>query len=227
MEYRKVSIASSGSGYGTGGASDEIYYNAQLLNSEELGVPTFGSDGVENAVGVGTTTGKHATAKVTVDKNNGGITAITIMNPGSAFGIGNTMYVAGIGTAAANIGGGHSAAKITVTKVDSNIGDIVRIAGVSSETYSQYNDLYRISDVHVGAARSFTVIGNSAVTGVTTAGIGSVLTANAVVTLTGKPIGISTYTYDVATGIATVGTSTYHGLGVNSKVTVAISTVWC
>ena len=223
---QKVSIASSGSGYGTGGASDEIYFNAQLLNSEELGVPTFGADGVENAVGVGTTTGKHATAKVTVDKHNGGITAITIMNAGSAFGIGNTMYVAGITTgSAANIGGGHSAAKITVTKIDSNIGDIVRITGVSSETYSQYNDLYRISDVHVGAARSFTVIGNSAVTGVTTAGIGSVLTANAVVSLTGKPIGISTYTYDVATGIATVGTSTYHGLGVNSKVTVAISTV--
>ena len=222
---QKVSIASSGSGYGTGGASDEIYFNAQLLNSEELGVPTFGADGVENAVGVGTTTGKHATAKVTVDKHNGGITAITIMNAGSAFGIGNTMYVAGITTAAANIGGGHSAAKITVTKIDSNIGDIVRITGVSSETYSQYNDLYRISDVHVGAARSFTVIGNSAVTGVTTAGIGSVLTANAVVSITGKPIGISTYTYDVATGIATVGTSTYHGLGVNSKVTVAISTV--
>ena len=152
---QKVSIASSGSGYGTGGASDEIYYNAQLLNSEELGVPTFGSDGVENAVGVGTTTGKHATAKVTVDKHNGGITAITVMNPGSAFGIGNTMYVAGIGTAAANIGGGHSAAKITVTKIDSNIGDVIRITGVSSETYSQYNDLYRISDIHVGAARSF------------------------------------------------------------------------
>ena len=44
------------------------------------------------------------------------------MNPGSAFGIGNTMYVAGIGThtSSGNIGGGHSAAKITVTKIDSN-----------------------------------------------------------------------------------------------------------
>ena len=72
---------------------------------------------------------------------------------------------------------------------------------------------------------SFSVIGNAPVTGVSTAGIGTVLTANAVVNLTGKPIGISTYTYDVATGIATVGTSTYHGLGVNSKVRVAISTV--
>ena len=46
-----------------------------------------------------------------------------------------------------------------------------------------------------------------------------------VLTLTGKAVGISTYTYDTVSGIATVGTSTYHGLSVNNKVTVAISTV--
>ena len=79
------------------------------------------------------TTGKHATAKVTVDKNKCGITAITIMNPGSAFGIGNTMYVAGIGTHKSSVGSGHSAAKIIVTKIESNIGDTIRISGVSSE----------------------------------------------------------------------------------------------
>ena len=222
---QKVSIASSGFGYGTGGATDEIYYNAQLVNSADLGVPTFNSDGNENAVGVGSTTGKFATAKVTVDKHNGGITAITIMNAGSAFGIGNTMYVAGIGTHKSNVGSGFSAAKITVTKIESNIGDTIRISGVSSESYKQYNDLYRIQSVAVGAAKSFSVIGNTPVTGVTTAGIGTVLAQNAGFVLTGKSIGISTFTYDVATGIATVGTSTYHGLGVNSKVRVAISTV--
>jgi len=222
---QKVSIASSGFGYGTGGATDEIYYNAQLLNSAELSIPTFNSDGNENAVGVGSTTGKFATAKVTVDKHNGGITAITIMNAGSAFGIGNTMYVAGIGTHSSSVGSGHSAAKITVTKIESNIGDTIRISGVSSESYKQYNDLYRIQSVAVGAAKSFSVIGNTPVTGVTTAGIGTVLAQNAGFVLTGKSIGISTFTYDVATGVATVGTSTYHGLGVNSRVRVAISTV--
>ena len=40
------------------------------------------------------------------------------MNPGSAFGIGNTMYVTGIGTHSSNVGTGHSAAKITVEKVN-------------------------------------------------------------------------------------------------------------
>ena len=69
---------------------------------------------MQNAVGVGSTTGVNATAKVTVDKHNGGITAITIMNPGSAFGIGNTMYVTGITTHTSIGGTGPSAAKITV-----------------------------------------------------------------------------------------------------------------
>ena len=97
------------------------------------------------------------------------------MNPGSAFGIGNTMYVTGIGTHSSSVGTGHSAAKITVEKVNNNIGDVIRISGVTSETYSQYNELYRISHVAVGAARSFSVIGNAPVTGVSTAGILSLI----------------------------------------------------
>ena len=217
----QVSIASSGGGYGTGGGSEEVYYNVQLLNSAELGHPAPPT----GAVGLGTTTGAYATAKVTVDKNSGGITDLIIMNGGSAYGIGNTLYVAGIATHSSSVGTGFSAAILSVQKIYNNIGDVVRIAGVTSETYKQYNDLYRISDVHVGAARSFAVVGNSVITGVTTAGIGSVVTANATVYSTGIPIGINTLTYDSTLGIATIGVSTAHGLSVNSKVTVAISTV--
>ena len=226
-----VSIASSGSGYGTGGVSDETYFNAKLVNSEQLAFPTVNTDGNANAVGIGSTTGVDATVKVTVDKVHGGITAISIMNPGSAFGVGNTMYVTGITThsssiQAGGVGSGHSAAKITVTKIENNIGDVIKISGITSETYDQYNEsLYRIENVVVGAARSFSVIGNTPITGVTTAGIGTVVAENAFFTVTGKPIGISTYTYSVLTGVATVGTSTFHGLSVNNKVTVAISSV--
>ena len=220
-----VSIASSGGGYGTGGSSDEVYYNAKLVSSADLAFPTFNSDGNANAVGVGSTTGVNATAKVTVDKNSGGITAISIMNPGSAFGIGNTMYVTGITTHTSSVATGHSAAKITVKNVNDHTGDIIRISGVTSETYKQYNDLYRIEKIQVGAAKSVYVLGNSAITGVTTGGIGAVVTENAVLTKTGKAVGIQTYNYNPVTGIATVGTSTYHGLSANKNVTVAISTV--
>ncbi len=218
----KVSIANSGAGYGTGGAADEIYYNAQLLSSEDLDLPPAAGW----TVGIGTTCGKHATAKVTVDKHNGGITNITIMNAGSENGIGNTVYVAGIGTTTSVA---HVPAKLNVTKVRDNVGDVIRIVGVSSagsnDTYSQYNNLYRISEIAVGAARSFAVISNSPITGVQTSGIGTVSLENAFIYNTGKSLGITTFTYDSTLGIATVGVGTFHGLKVNSKIRVAISTV--
>ena len=147
------------------------------------------------------------------------------MNAGSAFGVGNTMYVAGITTHKSNVGTGLSPAKVIITRINNNVGDVIRISGIRSDSYSQYNDIYRIQSIAVGAAKSFSVIGNKPITGVTTAGIGTVVAENALFTLTGKPIGISTFTLDVASGIATVGTSTFHGLGVNSKVTIENSFV--
>ena len=220
----QVSIASSGGGYGTGGSADEVYYNAQLLNSEQM---PFGAFNAANGsvAGVGTTTGHHATVKVTVDKNSGGITELVIMNGGSAYGIGNTLYVAGITTHTSSVGTGYSAARLSVTRIYNHIGNTIRISGVTSETYGQYNDLYRIQDVHVGAGRSFTVVGNKSITGVTTAGIGSVVTGSANLYSTGMAIGIGTFNYNTTSGIATVGVTTEHGLSVNAKIRVAISTV--
>ena len=218
-----VSAAQRGLNYGTGSGTEAVFYNAKLVNAQELNWHL--------GVGIGTTTGSGATAKVTVS-GIGSITELIIMNGGSSYGIGNTVYVVGIATQTNWV-----PAKYHVSKIYDNIGDTIRLAGVTSETYGQYNSLYRISDVHVGAARSFSVVGNSPVTGVTTAGIGSVVTSNAYVYSTGMPLGISTFTYDTTLGVATVGISSYyvngvtlpvygsHGLSVNAKVNVAISTV--
>ena len=136
-----VSIASSGAGYGTGVDAD--YYNAKLIS--------IGSS----------TTGQHATAKVSVDAT-GGITDVQIMDGGSAYGIGTTMNVVGIATTT-----GHSKAVVTVTNIYDNVGDIVRVSGVTSDTYKPYNTLYRITEVVVGGAKSFTAISDPAITGVT------------------------------------------------------------
>ena len=206
-----ISAAQRGLNYGTGSGTEAVFYNAKLVNSQELNWHL--------GVGIGTTTGSGATAKVTVS-GIGSITELIIMNGGSAYGIGNTVYVVGIATQT-----GWVPAKYSVAKIYDNKGDVLRISGVTSETYGQYNNLYRIADVTVGAGRSFEVIGNTPVTGVTTAGIGSVVTSNAVIYSTGVAIGINTLTYDSTLGIATVGTSTAHGLSVNAKVRVAISTV--
>ena len=189
-----VSIASSGAGYGTG--VDANYYNAKLIS-------------IGNS-----TTGQHATAKVAVDAT-GGITDVQIMDGGSAYGIGNTMNVVGIATTT-----GHSKAVVTVTNIYDNVGDIVRVSGVTSDTYKPYNTLYRITEVVVGGAKSFTAISDPAITGITTAGVGTVMLADATAYLTGEGIRVSNITYDTTSGLSTFTSVNDHGLKVNDKVKV-------
>ena len=191
----RVSIASSGTNYGTGAEAN--YYNARLVS--------IGSS----------TTGKHATAKVTVDAT-GGITAVQIMDGGSAYGIGNTMEVVGIATTGAT----HTPAVVSVAAVSNSVGDVIRITGVTSETYSAYNTLYRITDIPVGSAKSFTAQSDPAITDVTTTGIGTEVLASASAYVTGQELKISSFTFDSTSGIATVTTSGNHGLRVNNKVKI-------
>jgi len=191
----RVSIASSGNDYGTG--ANATYYNAKLVS--------IGSS----------TTGKHATAKVDV-ADSGGITAIQIMDGGSAYGVGNTMHVVGIATT----GNSHVPAVVTVTSIYDNRGDIVRIAGVTSETNQPYNTVYRLTNLEVGAAKSF-VLQSDSLAGVQTAGIGSSRLSNATAYLTGEELKISAFTFDPTSGIATVTTSGNHGLRVNNKIKIS------
>ena len=190
----RVSIANSGTGYGSGTAGS--LYNARL-------------------VGIGTSvTGQHATAKITVD-GSGSITDLKIMDGGSAYGIGNTLAVVGVATTS-----GYAQAVVTVTGIYNNVGDTVRISGVSSESYSDYNNVYRIIEVPVGAAKSFVVTSNTAIGAGNTAGIGNIVTSNAFVYLTGQSILINSLTYNNVSGIATVTTANNHGLKVDSKVRI-------
>jgi len=190
----RVSIASSGADYGTG--SNATYYNAKLVS--------IGSS----------TTGLHATAKVDV-ADSGGITAITIMDGGSAYGVGNTMHVVGIATT----GNAHVPAVVNVTAINTNVGDVVKISGVTSEAYAPYNTVYRLTGVEVGAAKSF-VVQSDPISGVSTTGIGITVLTSASAYLTGKELKINTLTFDPTSGIATVTTADNHGLRVNNKVKI-------
>ena len=99
----KLNVVSGGANYGTGGGTEETYYNANLVS---IGAST---------------TGKHATAKVTVSAA-GTISNIIVMDGGSAYGIGNTMHVVGITTSAS-----HTPAVVEVSTIYDNVGDVVRI----------------------------------------------------------------------------------------------------
>ena len=61
---------------------------------------------------------------VTVDAV-GGITSCTIMDGGSAYGVGNTMNVVGVDTTAS-----FSQAVVEVSNIYDNTGDVVRVVGV-------------------------------------------------------------------------------------------------
>jgi hypothetical protein len=187
----QVSITDPGSSYGFGVAGD--YYNATLVGF------------------AGSTVGQHATAKITVD-GAGSITDVKIMDGGSAYGIGNTLSVIGIGTYA-----GFSEAVLTVTQIYDNVGDVVKISGVTSTAYQDYNNLYRITNV--GSATSFTAESASSVSGISTT-IGPVFTADAISYLTGEAIRISSLNYNNVVGIATITTINAHGLKVDNKIRI-------
>jgi hypothetical protein len=193
----KLNITYAGVGYGQG--ATESFYNTRLVGF------------------AGSTTGYNATAKVTVNPS-GNITAIQIMDGGSAYGIGNTLTVVGIATTT-----GFVSAVLQVAEVYNNIRDTVRVSGVSSSSYKGYNDLYRITNVSVGAAKSFTVSSTKSVSGFST-NVGATLTLDAFVYLTGRALSVSNINYNNTTGFATVSVSPNHGFSVGNKIRLSGAT---
>ena len=88
---------------------------------------------------------------------------------------------------------------------------------MSSETYNQFNSLYRITEIDVGAAKSFRAASDVTLSGVTTAGIGTSPLDNAAVYVTGESLRITNLSYETNSGIATLTSANNHGLRVNSK----------
>ena len=190
-----LSIVSGGAGYGSGTAGD--IYDAKLIS--------IGSS----------VTGKHATAKLTVN-GSGTITAVKVMDGGSAYGVGNTMSVVGVATTS-----GFTSAVVQVSNIYNNIGDSVRVVGVKSDSYSTYNQLYRITDIAVGSATTVTVSAASLISSANlNTGVGSTLTSESYLYTTGESININTFTYTGSAGIATLTTFNKHGLAVDRKVRI-------
>jgi hypothetical protein len=189
----RLTITSGGLGYGSGTATN--FYGATLVGF------------------AGSTVGSQANAKVTVDAS-GTITDVKIMDGGSAYGIGNTITVSGITTTAP-----FTPAVLTVSQIYNNVGDVVQISGVTSTSYQDYNNLYRITNVSVGSAKSFTAISASAVSGFSTT-IGATLTSNATLNLTGEALVVNSLAYNNVVGLATVTTNNRHGLKVDNKIRI-------
>ena len=135
------------------------------------------------------------------------------MDGGSAYGIGNTLAVVGVSTFAPFV-----QSVVTVSSIYNNVGDTLRVVGVQSEGYADYNDLYRITGVNVGGATSITVSSASTVSNSVSTGVGVTLTSGSYLYLTGEAIRINSLVYTASSGIATVVTANSHGLKVDQKV---------
>ena len=143
-----VSIVSGGSNYGPTSGFTGNLYNAKLVGI------------------AGSTTGSNATAKITV--TSGTITDVKIIDGGSAYGIGNTLTVVGVATTTSHVVG-----VVRVETVTNNAGDTLRISGISSSSNSEYNSLYRISNIETGKPKEINVISSNTITNYNTTGIGS------------------------------------------------------
>jgi len=190
----RLSIVNGGLGYGSGSAAD--LYNAVLVGT------------------AGSTTGTDATAKVTVN-SSGEITDVYVMNGGSAYGIGNTMTVTGLPTF-----GSPTDAVVRVTQIYDNVGDTIRVGGISSDAYNQFNNLYRITEVPVGVARSFNAVSAESINGSST-GLNAGETGNGFFYQTGEAVRIDSIDYDRFSGIGTFVSDNYHGLSVDNTVRIA------
>jgi hypothetical protein len=199
----KVSIANSGLNYGTGIGVSEVFYNARLVG---LGTTVVGSD---------------ATAIVRIDSVSGGLLDVNIIDGGSAYGVGNTLAVVGIATTI-----GHAIGIVSVTSIYNNVGDVLSVQGIIPDTLDQYNTVYRITNISIGASTlidvesaHFVEIANLGT------GIGVTATLNAYALLGSPSVGISSIRYNVNTGIATFTSSGSHGFAINNKVRIGGASV--
>jgi hypothetical protein len=184
-----LSITTSGSAYGTTGTIETLY-NAEL---------TGGS-------------GEGASAVIKINPS-GQITNIEIIDGGSAYQVGDVLTVVGVATTS-----GHVPGTVTVASIYDHTNEVISLSGIIDESYSQYNDLYRITGI--STSKSVQVSSAGSITIPSTLGIGVTVTSGTNAYLTGKSLTASAFTYNNVSGIATVTFSVAHGFSVSDKVKV-------
>jgi hypothetical protein len=139
------------------------------------------------SAGAATTQGQHATARLTVINASGNITAVKIMDGGSAYDIGDSLQVVGVGTTT-----GYSVGIVTVTKIYDNTGDTLSLAGVLpySATMSITHSIESL-ELQLILRRELLVASASTIGAATTLGIGLTNLAAATATLTGQALNVT------------------------------------
>ena len=133
------------------------------------------------------------------------------MDGGSAYSVGDSLQIVGVGTTS-----GFTVGIVTVTKIHDNTGDTVELINAKPKTNHPYNTLYRITGVTAGAAKEVQVASAATVSGVS--GIGITNLTSAAVQNNGRALSVSAFNYNEVTGVGVVTTTQNHGLRVNNKI---------
>ena len=187
----QLSISNQGANYTNG-----IYYNVELVGA------------------AGSTTGANATGVVRVDLNQ--ISEIIVQNPGSGYGIGNTLSPVGIPTEASFVP--SDTALLTVNQINDATGTSLSISGIGSHSKNidDYNGYYVITDIDNGETNRINVVSTKEISTFkySIAGSGD----KSILVDTGKEIPVSSLIYTPSTGIGTIGFTTSHSFRVGSNI---------
>jgi len=135
------------------------------------------------------------------------------MSGGTNYVVGDVLNVTGTATTT-----GFSTATVTVAAITDNVGDTISVAGVTSEGYAGYNQLYRITGISTAEAVEVSSVSPVYTNSIT--GVGANVTANAYALLTGPKLDISDFVVNTSVGLATVTTVQPHGLRVDNAITL-------
>ena len=139
------------------------------------------------------------------------MTSAEVMSHGTNYAVNDILTVTGTATTT-----GFSAGTVKVDNIYNNVGDTVRVSGITSFSYKQYNQLYRITGI--GTDTEIQAVSISTVRGASTTGIGKTVSAISFAGLTGPTLTISGIVYDNKTGLGTVTTSSNHNYRTNNQI---------
>jgi hypothetical protein len=187
----RLTINNQGSNY-----VDGLYYNVSLVGA------------------AGSTTGSDATCVVRVQ--SGQVSEIVVQNPGSAYGIGNTLTPVGISTAVTFVP--SNTARLSVNAINNSRGFSIGVSGISSHrgNIEDYNGYYIIDKIDTGKTKEIDVISAKSITTFKRSVSGS--TNNSIAIITGLEVPVSSIEYTPSTGIGTIGFSTSHPFRVGSSI---------
>ena len=175
---KRVSISAAGAGYG----------NTTIYASSLTG-------------------GSGANGSVRADLAAGTVQSVSIVDPGSAYVVGNTLTVSGSPGITPSVN-----STLSVTEINNNVGDGIELSGFNQ---TDLNGVFKI--LSVPTSKSFTIYNPSGTTSYNENTNGRIPTA----VLASKGVGITSFRFDtVSTGIVTVTTSSAHGLLSGNKFTI-------